>query len=157
MMPQPDAASVAPQAAPPAASPTQGMDALLTALVRLKASDLHLSAGCVPTVRLDGEMTPVPGAPVIGPADTERLLLSIAPPRAREEFARRHDTDFAYEIAGVGRGFDNPFASRKGPGGDFASAELTGHGTAHPRRKGAGAVSGEPAAVERAFTEPGLC
>ena len=119
MMPQPDAASVAPQAAPSSASPTQGMDALLTALVRLKASDLHLSAGCVPTVRLDGEMTQVPGAPVIGAADTERLLLSIAPPRAREEFARRHDTDFAYEIAGVGRFRGNLFVDRKGPGGVF--------------------------------------
>ncbi len=119
MMPQPDAAPVAPQAAPSSASPTQGMDALLTALVRLKASDLHLSAGCVPTVRLDGEMTQVPGAPVIGAADTERLLLSIAPPRAREEFARRHDTDFAYEIAGVGRFRGNLFVDRKGPGGVF--------------------------------------
>ncbi|MCC6991991.1 MAG: Flp pilus assembly complex ATPase component TadA, partial [Acidobacteria bacterium] len=118
MMP-PDAAPIAPQAAPSPASPTQGMDALLTALVRLKASDLHLSAGCVPTVRLDGEMTPVPGAPVIGPADTERLLLSIAPPRAREEFGRRHDTDFAYEIAGVGRFRGNLFVDRKGPGGVF--------------------------------------
>jgi len=95
------------------------MDRLLTALVRLKASDLHLSAGCVPQVRLDGEMTAVPGAPTLGAADTERLLLSIAPPRAREEFLRRHDADFAYEIAGIGRFRGNLFVDRKGPGGVF--------------------------------------
>ncbi|MCC6988168.1 MAG: Flp pilus assembly complex ATPase component TadA, partial [Acidobacteria bacterium] len=98
---------------------TAAMDALLSAMVQMKASDLHLSAGNAPTVRHDGEMTPVPGCGVLSAADTERLLLSIATPRAREEFARRHDADFAYEIPGVGRFRGNLFMDRKGPGGVF--------------------------------------
>lgn len=100
-------------------SDTTPMDRLLTALVQMKASDLHLSAGTTPMVRHDGEMKPVPGAPVVGAADTERLLFSIAPPRAREEFQRRRDTDFAYEIAGVGRFRGNLFMDRRGVGGVF--------------------------------------
>ncbi len=107
-------------AMPPATpGPTTAMDSLLSAMVKMKASDLHLSAGNVPTVRLDGEMTPVPGGPTLSGADTERLLLSIATPRAREEFARRHDADFAYEIPGLGRFRGNLFMDRKGAGGVF--------------------------------------
>lgn len=107
-------------AMPPATpGPTTAMDSLLSAMVKMKASDLHLSAGTVPTVRLDGEMTPLPGGPTLSGADTERLLLSIATPRAREEFARRHDTDFAYEIPGLGRFRGNLFMDRKGAGGVF--------------------------------------
>jgi twitching motility protein PilT len=101
------------------ASATAAMDRLLGAMVKMKASDLHLSAGCVPQVRHDGEMKPVPGAPVLQAGDTERLLLSIAPARAREEFHRRHDADFAYEIPEVGRFRGNLFVDRKGPGGVF--------------------------------------
>jgi twitching motility protein PilT len=100
-------------------SPTSAMDTLLRAMVQMKASDLHLSAGTAPTVRHDGEIKPVPGCGPLTAKDTERLLLSIATPRAREEFQRRHDTDFAYEIEGVGRFRANLFVDRKGAGGVF--------------------------------------
>jgi len=112
------AASGAAQApgGPPSSAP---MDALLRAMVEMKASDLHLSAGNVPTVRHDGEMKALPGVSPLAARDTERLLLSVATPRAREEFERRHDADFAYEIAGIGRFRGNLFMDRKGPGGVF--------------------------------------
>ncbi len=91
----------APAAAPASEAAATGMRALLRALVQAKASDLHVSAAMTPTFRLDGEMTPVPGCRALSGAETEHLLLSIAPARAREEFERRHDTDFAYEIEGL--------------------------------------------------------
>ena len=100
-------------------SPRQAMEALLRALAEGRGSDLHVSAGSPPSLRLDGEMTPMAGRAALGPADTERLLLSIAPPRNREEFERRHDTDFAYEIAGVARFRCNLFLDRLGIGGVF--------------------------------------
>ncbi len=111
------AAPAPPASAPPSA--TAAMEALLRVMVEMKASDLHLSAGGVPTVRHDGEIKPVPGCGMLSARDTERLLLSIATERAREEFERRHDADFAYEIAGVGRFRGNLFVDRKGPGGVF--------------------------------------
>jgi twitching motility protein PilT len=103
----------------PAATNTTPMDTLLRAMAQMRASDLHMSAGQVPHVRHDGEMKAMPGAPVLAASDTERLLLSIAPPRAREEFQRRHDADFAYEIPGVARFRGNLFVDRKGVGGVF--------------------------------------
>ena len=102
-----------------------GMRALLRAMVQMKASDLHLSAATAPSVRLDGEMTPVPGCRAFSPGETEQLLLSIAPPRAREEFLRRHDADFAYEIEGVSRFRGNLFVDRKGIGGVFRAIPST--------------------------------
>jgi twitching motility protein PilT len=64
-------------------------------------------------------MKPLPGRAVLAPADTERILFPIAPARNREEFARRNDTDFAYEVPGVARFRCNLFRDRKGVGGVF--------------------------------------
>ena len=113
-------ANVTPIAGPHTAdAASAGMRALLKAMVQMKASDLHVSAGSSPTVRQDGEITPLPGCRALSASETEQLLLSIAPPRAREEFLRRHDTDFAYQVEGLSRFRCNLFVDRKGVGGVF--------------------------------------
>jgi twitching motility protein PilT len=101
------------------ASPAAEMDSLLLQLFEMKASDLHLCAGSVPMVRLDGDMAPMPGRAVLSAAEVERVLMTIAPERNREEFIRRRDTDFAYEIDGVSRFRCNFFMDRKGMGAVF--------------------------------------
>ena len=105
----------------PAASPTATaeIDALFRAMVEWKASDLHVTTGSPPMLRHDGEMKALPGRVPLSAADTERILWPIAPPRNREEFERRHDTDFAYEIAGLARFRCNFFLDRRGMGGVF--------------------------------------
>jgi twitching motility protein PilT len=121
------AAAAAPAAAPAAAArpaptadgPTGEIDELFRLLVSMKASDLHMSVGSPPIVRHDGEIKPLPDRAVLTPADTERMLWPIAPERNREEFKRRHDTDFAYEIPGLARFRRNLFMDRKGMGGVF--------------------------------------
>jgi twitching motility protein PilT len=119
LTPTPTPAPTPSAAAAPSDAAANGMRALLRALVQMKASDLHVSAANAPAVRLDGEMTPVPGCRALSGQETERLLLSIAPPRARDEFQRRHDADFAYEIEGLSRFRCNLFVDRKGIGGVF--------------------------------------
>jgi twitching motility protein PilT len=99
--------------------PTAAMDELFRTLVEMKASDLHVSVGSPPTVRHDGEIQALPDRAVLSAADTERMLWPIAPERNREEFKRRHDTDFAYEIPGLARFRCNFFMDRKGMGGVF--------------------------------------
>jgi twitching motility protein PilT len=49
----------------------------------------------------------------------ETLLAPIMPERNGKEFSERHDTDFAYEIAGLARFRANAFVDRKGPGAVF--------------------------------------
>lgn len=124
--PEPRPPSPAP-AAPPAGSTTgrlQGagtapMEELFRLMVEWNASDLHVCVGSPPLLRHDGEIKPVPDYPLLGPADTERILAPIAPRRNLDEFRRRHDTDFAYEITGLARFRCNLFTDRKGMGGVF--------------------------------------
>jgi twitching motility protein PilT len=109
-------------AAPPRrkpSGPTAELDELFGVMYDMKASDLHISVGCPPMVRHDGEMKAIPGRPVLTPPDTERILFPIAPPRNKEEFGNRNDTDFAYELEGLGRFRCNFFRDRKGVGAVF--------------------------------------
>ena len=110
--------SEAATSAPPG-PPREAMEVLLRALVDGRASDLHVSAGSPPLFRQDGEIKAVPGGRSFSADDTEALLLSITPPRNRDEFERRHDTDFAYEIRGLARFRCNLFLDRLGMGGVF--------------------------------------
>jgi twitching motility protein PilT len=88
-------------------------------MVEMKASDLHISPGSPPMVRHDGEIVILPERPTLSAEDTQKLLWPIAPERNREEFQRRNDTDFAYEIPGLARFRCNFFRDRKGMGGVF--------------------------------------
>ncbi|MGE0786887.1 MAG: type IV pilus twitching motility protein PilT [Sandaracinaceae bacterium] len=95
------------------------IDRMLRLMVELQASDLHLSTGVVPMVRLHGEMQPLEER---GPLTEEELLpmlMEIAPPRNQEEFEGTSDTDFAHTIENVARFRANLFRDRKGVGGVF--------------------------------------
>jgi twitching motility protein PilT len=71
-------------------------------------------------VRKDGKMQLLECAePILTPDMIKELLTSIMPEKNRDEFARRHDTDFAYEIMGLARFRCNVFMDRKGMGGVF--------------------------------------
>ncbi|MDP1568657.1 MAG: type IV pilus twitching motility protein PilT [Vicinamibacterales bacterium] len=122
------AARPAPAAAPPAAPPppvvvdpnAPAIDRLFRLMVASKASDLHVSSGMPPLVRKDGHMQPLEaGAGPLEAGEIEALLDPIMPAKNREEFARRHDTDFAYEIRGLARFRANVFLDRKGRGAVF--------------------------------------
>ena len=96
------------------------IDALFHRMVEQGASDLHLCVGTTPMVRKDGRMQPLDDAmpPLTEPMVTQ-LLAPIMPEKNRQEFAERHDTDFAYEIPGLARFRSNAFEDRRGPGAVF--------------------------------------
>ena len=84
------------------------------------ASDLHLSVSLPPMIRKDGKMQRLEcNETTLTPASMKELLNSIMPAKNQEEFARRKDSDFAYEIEGLARFRANIFADRKGMGGVF--------------------------------------
>ena len=113
---QQSSAPIAPLA--PTTSPP--IDRLFRLMCEAKASDLHLSVGMKPLVRKDGEIKVLDeSAPAFDAESMWTMLEPIIPERNREEFGRRHDTDFAYEIAGLGRFRSNIFMDRKGPGAVF--------------------------------------
>ena len=110
-------APVAPATARTGAAP---IDRLFRLMCDVRASDLHLCVGMPPLVRKDGEIQLLEeGAPALDSESLWALLDPIIPERNREEFERRHDTDFAYQVPGLGRFRSNIFMDRKGPGAVF--------------------------------------
>jgi twitching motility protein PilT len=106
--------------APPAPAAGHAIDRLFRLMCEVGASDLHLCVGMPPLVRKDGEIQPIEaGAPALTPDSVVALLNPIMPSKNREEFERRHDTDFAYEITGLARFRANIYMDRKGRGGVF--------------------------------------
>lgn len=101
------------------ADSTATIDLLLSTMLERKASDLHLSAGVVPMLRVDGEMVPIPGCNAFTPEQVQRALMPIVPPRNRQEFSDTHDTDFAYDLPGKGRFRANVFVDLHGMGAVF--------------------------------------
>ncbi len=94
------------------------MTELLHAAVRLGASDVHLSTGLVPMVRIDGDVAPLAGwtdGPL--PAEmTTALLHSILDDRQRAELEKHAEYDFAAGVPGVGRFRGNAYRQNRGPG-----------------------------------------
>jgi len=94
------------------------IDELFRMLVSEGGSDLHLACGRKPMIRESGEIVPL-DRPEFTPDDLEATLFEIMPARNRTEFDAKSDTDFAYEIEGLGRFRANVLRTRTGIAGVF--------------------------------------
>jgi len=75
---------------------------LLRYTVEMGASDLHLKAGNVPFVRVDGDLQPSPYPPVSS-QESEAYAYELMPDHKRREFEETSEADFGYTLSGVGR------------------------------------------------------
>ncbi|PIB47891.1 twitching motility protein PilT [Pseudomonas sp. 2588-5] len=91
---------------------------LLTASVRRGASDLHLSAGLAPMLRVDGEVWPLDW-PVLSPSQVADLLSPLLNQYQQKDFETSLETDFAFELPGVARFRANVFQQNRGMGAVF--------------------------------------
>ncbi len=116
------AAPVAPSPSGPIASSEEAreIERMLRVLSQRGGSDLHLSTGAPPLMRLHGEMVRFDETTPPFTSDGLRALLwPIVPQRCRDEFVRRRDADFAHEVPGVARFRANLFVDRNGVGAVF--------------------------------------
>jgi twitching motility protein PilT len=90
------------------------IEGMLRVMVQRGSSDLHLRVGEPPIVRVDGEMVRIPDTAALHARELEALVKSIMPERNRGEFDTSSDTDFAHDIAGVGRFRCNVMREHKG-------------------------------------------
>ena len=75
---------------------------LLAFSVKNKASDLHLKVPSPPMVRVDGQLRPLDGFPVVEPPDAEAALRTILiDPEKLAGFESEGEADFAYAIPGA--------------------------------------------------------
>jgi twitching motility protein PilT len=101
------------------------IDELLAAMLQRGASDLHLSSGQHPWLRLDGELSKIDEWSAPDSAELTTTLARLMPTRNREQFEATNDTDFAHEIAGLGRFRINVFRERQGVGAVFRHIPIT--------------------------------
>ncbi|MBL7016500.1 MAG: PilT/PilU family type 4a pilus ATPase [Kiritimatiellales bacterium] len=101
------------------------MDKLLEIAIKNGASDLHISAGYCPCIRVDGGMRFLTDHPVLTAEENLKILEEIMPERNQREFEQSWDTDFGYEIDGIGRFRVNGFKDAQGTGGVFRTIPTT--------------------------------
>ena len=109
------------------------LDALLALAVANRASDLHVRAGAVPTMRIDGVLHDF-GDYKLSEAEVERYLFESLPDRLHVEFKQSHESDYAYGLPDGTRFRINAYRQRgqvsmavrvlQPPSGDFASLGL---------------------------------
>jgi twitching motility protein PilT len=79
------------------------VDDILRRVVDLGGSDLHLAAGCHPTIRLRGEMAPLTEYPVLDGPKIRELIYAVITQKQRERFENDLELDTSHSIPGVGR------------------------------------------------------
>lgn len=85
---------------------------LLTKTVQNQASDLHLSVGCPPIIRVDGELATLPKEKVLTPEDTQAFLNVLMKEEQIERFLQEKEIDFSYNFGDVARFRVNVFFQR---------------------------------------------
>ena len=100
---------------------------LLLAVVKNKASDLHITAGSPPMLRVRGSLVPIEGVPSLTPTDTREFIYAILNNSQRQRLETDWQLDFAYSIPGVGRYRVNTYFQRGTIGAAFvANAKVLG-------------------------------
>ena len=91
---------------------------LLAFSVKHKASDLHLSAGVPPMIRVDGEVRKL-NVPPLDHKEVHGLIYDIMNDKQRKDYEKDLESDFSFEVPGVARFRVNAFNQNRGAAGVF--------------------------------------
>jgi twitching motility protein PilT len=92
---------------------------LLLDVVARKASDLHITAGAHPIIRVRGRLTSLEDYPKLSPSDTRELVYSILTNHQRQRLETDWQLDFAYSVPGKARFRVNAYFQRASIGAAF--------------------------------------
>lgn len=96
---------------------------ILVQVLDLNASDLHLSVGIPPAVRVHGHLTHLP-YPALTPAETRDLIYSILTQDQRQKLETDWEIDFSYSVPGRARFRVNAYFQRNSLGAAFRLVPL---------------------------------
>jgi twitching motility protein PilT len=104
------------QAPPPAAAPADGgqkltLHLLLKAMIERNASDLHITTGSPPQLRIDGRLMPL-RTPPLSPVDTKTLCYSVLTDTQKHIFEEQNELDLSFGVKGMARFRANVFMQR---------------------------------------------
>ncbi len=94
------------------------IETMLEEVIKVDASDLHLQVGLPPMLRVDGSLRAITEAPVLEPADLEKLVFSILDDDQKEILLKDKEVDFSFAFGNYGRFRVNAFHER----GNLAAA-----------------------------------
>jgi twitching motility protein PilT len=88
------------------------LNEILTIAVKAKSSDIHIRAGLVPIVRIDGKLRSIPNAPRLAPDVLKAMVYAIMNERQRKQFEETFEVDLSYGVPGLGRFRINVYSQR---------------------------------------------
>jgi len=97
---------------------------LLAFSAKQGASDLHLSAGLPPMIRVDGDIRRI-NLPAMEHKDVHSLIYEIMTDKQRRDYEEFLETDFSFEVPGVARFRVNAFNQNRGAGAVFRTIPST--------------------------------
>ena len=92
----------------------QYLDQLLLATAENGASDLHISPGHYPSIRVDGHLIQIAGTQILDPETTNGIVLELVGSEIRDRFLSEKEMDFSYAYAGKYRYRVNAYHTRGG-------------------------------------------
>jgi twitching motility protein PilT len=103
----------------PPVSSVRSIDELLEAMVSLGASDLHITAGTPPAVRVHGELHRLEGVPVLSPEMTQELLYRVLSTEQQKQLEIKRQIDTSHSMPGLARFRLNVYFQRGALGAAF--------------------------------------
>ncbi len=97
---------------------------LLTFTVQQGASDLHISAGMPPMIRVDGDMRRIK-MPALDHKQVHSLIYDIMNDKQRKDYEEFYETDFSFEVPGLARFRVNALNQNRGAGAVFRTIPST--------------------------------
>ena len=91
---------------------------MLAFCVKQNASDLHLSSGLPPMIRVDGDVRRI-NLPALTQSEAHSLVYEIMNDQQRKEYEEKLETDFSFEVPGIARFRVNAFNQNRGSAAVF--------------------------------------
>lgn len=88
------------------------LKSLLEDMVSHRGSDLHLTVGAAPQMRVDGDLISLKDFDRLGPEETQALAYSVLTEKQKKEFEETMELDFSFGIKGLSRFRGNVFMQR---------------------------------------------
>ena len=104
---------------PPQQTDNPHVDDLLRVMLDRGGSDLHITVGSPPGLRIRGQLVPIEDMKPLSPRDTQEMILNLLSEEQRKRFETELELDFAYSIPGVSRFRANVFQQRNSLGAVF--------------------------------------
>jgi twitching motility protein PilT len=89
---------------------------LLELVIQWGGSDLHLTSGSPPVIRVHGDLRPITEIPILNGSQIRQMIYSILAQKQRENFERELELDTSYALPGKGRFRVNVFLQRDSVG-----------------------------------------